>query len=92
MIDEKRLEGLRVLVYESFVLGPEPTAPAENLGPELIRLARLGLWAEKYGVPAIQDAVQAIEVPAQAFYEAKGVTATSVGLRQALAALPKGME
>lgn len=61
MIDEKRLQ------YWLDQLGPEPQGecteqsvmtPIET--SELIRLARLGLWAEKQGIPALRESVDLI--------------------------------
>lgn len=52
MIDENRLDEMEGHIGASSVcvcVG----APSE--GTELIRLARLGLWAEKHGVPAMRE-------------------------------------
>lgn len=52
MIDEKFFEALK---RESFDW-KRPVQIDPEFGRELIRLARLGLWAEKKGIPTIKSA------------------------------------
>lgn len=48
-MDEKRLDGLEALAKDAIT---HVTVQRDTI-LELIRLARLGLWAEKHGVPAL---------------------------------------
>jgi hypothetical protein len=49
MIDETKLKITRLAL-----LNEPPIMPKPELAEELIRLARLGLWAEKYGIEALR--------------------------------------
>jgi hypothetical protein len=51
MIDEKRLEYLHGGIQSGICVEPYEA-------DELIRIARLGIWAEKYGVPELSLAVE----------------------------------
>lgn len=59
MIDEKYLDRIETLYEKSgrpnySGEGFEFEAGALNAMPELIRLARLGLWAKKHAIPALE--------------------------------------
>ena len=80
MIDEKKLTELHAAISCGASLDEE--------GDELIRLARLGLWAEKHGVPALN---QIIHAPCCDCGAMLCCTAYPDWAKKALAALPKDM-
>jgi hypothetical protein len=49
MIDEKTLDQMA----KAFAVFEQSGPPTQFM--ELVRLARLGLWAEKHGVPALEN-------------------------------------
>jgi hypothetical protein len=84
-IDEKRLDELEQLANEVNIhigatQGMDPAFFQSS--KELIRLARLGLWAEKQAIPALKERTWA--------FDSTGFDSDDERVVAALAALPKG--